>query len=72
MTEQPSDPRTPAEWQDAVDSAEFCLALQSARDYGLIAGGPGVNVDRCAELLARGAAIGIFPAPLDQLAQRYL
>jgi hypothetical protein len=55
------NPRTPAEWQEAVDGAEACLLLDSARQYGLIEGGPGVNVDRCVGILEHGRARGIVP-----------
>ncbi len=66
------DPQTPVEWQEAVDVAHMLLTIDSARQYGLIKGGPAVNVDRCAEIIKRGAALGFVPAPIDQLAQRYL
>jgi hypothetical protein len=39
------------------------LALDSARQYGLIKGGPEVNVARCVEILKRGRQLGITPAP---------
>jgi len=65
-------PRTPAQWQQAVNGAEFFLLVESARQYGLIEGGPGVNADRCAEILRRGAARGIRPLPFDELAKLYL
>lgn len=55
------DPTTPAEWQQAVDWSELFLRLDSARQYGLITGGPVVQVDRCVDLLARGKAQGIEP-----------
>jgi hypothetical protein len=55
-------PSTAAEWQEAVDLAEFLLTLDSARQYGLVTGGPTVNVDRCAQLLEEGAARGITPS----------
>jgi len=54
-------PRTPEQWQFAVDGAYACLLLDSARQYGLVTGGPHVKVDRCVELLARGAAKGFVP-----------
>jgi hypothetical protein len=57
------EPTTPAEWQDAVDLAHGALALHSARLYGLVSGGPGVHVDRCEDILARGRERGIVPAP---------
>lgn len=57
------NPRTDAEWQDAVDAAHACLALDSARAYGLVTAGPRVNVERCEEILAAGKARGILPSP---------
>lgn len=57
----PRDPRTPREWQDAVDAAQFCLEIESCRMYGLIEGGPEFNVERCVAILERGARKGIFP-----------
>lgn len=59
----PADPTTPAEWQTAVDAAKALLTLEAARSYGLVRGGPGVNVGRCEDLLARGRARGIEPSP---------
>lgn len=56
------DPVTPQEWQDAVDSAHACLALDSARIYGLVVGGPRVDVDRCDQILAAGRDRGFTPA----------
>lgn len=60
-----SDPRTPEEWQEAVDAAWAALALDSLIQYGLLeaeGGGLLVNTDRCREILERGLAIGITPA----------
>lgn len=59
VTTQPS---TPEEWQAAVDAAEGALAVDSARQYGLVTGGPIVNVDRCVEILDAGRERGITPA----------
>jgi len=57
------NPQNPEEWQEAVDAAEAMLLLDSARQYGLITGGPGVHVDRCLEVLAAGRDRGIVPRP---------
>ena len=57
------DPRTPQEWQEAVDIAHGALALDSARQYGLVRGGPGVWVERAEEILRLGAAKGYKPSP---------
>lgn len=62
------NPKTPAEWQDAVDAAEFLLALESARIYGLVSGGPVGNLERCEDILAAGRARGVTPAAVHLLA----
>jgi hypothetical protein len=56
------NPKTKVEWQEAVDAAYGMLCLDSARQYGLIKGGPLVNVERCQELLHRGMKVGVKPA----------
>ncbi len=66
------DPQTPAEWQEAVDCAQFLLLLDCAHQYGLIEGGPKVNVDRCAAILERGRERGIYPAGTETLIKRYI
>jgi hypothetical protein len=55
------DPQTPEEWQEAVDLAEAHVLIESARQYGLITGGPKVNVLRCTELLDLGRRRGHRP-----------
>lgn len=62
------DPKSPAQWREAAAMAEACLMLESARMYGLVEGGPGVNSDRCVELLGRAKQRGIVPtkAEVDQ------
>jgi hypothetical protein len=65
------DPKTPAEWREAVDAAEFLLALESCRMYGLLSGVPPMNVDRCEEILAYGKAHGIFPPSPGALAKKF-
>jgi hypothetical protein len=66
------DPRTPKEWREAVDAAEFYTCMDSARQYGLIEGGPTVNLDRCDEILKRGAELGYRPRPIEQLVEEAL
>ena len=70
--QSPRDPLTSPEWQEAVDSAAFFRALEDSKMYGLIQGGPIVNLRRCNELLERGAELGYRPAPLNDLIDRYL
>jgi hypothetical protein len=57
------DPQTNAEWQEAVDLASALLHLDSARAYGLVTGGPAVNVERCEQIIETGKRQGITPAP---------
>jgi hypothetical protein len=56
-------PSTDAEWQEAVDLADFWIRVDAARQYGLITGGPAVDVARCARLLKRGKKLGFDPSP---------
>jgi hypothetical protein len=55
------DPKNAGEWQEAVDAACFLLLIDSARQYGLITGGPTVNVSRCEDILERGRKQGVVP-----------
>lgn len=57
-----SSPKTPKQWQDAVDAAQACIVLANARLYGLVIGGFEVRVSRCLEILAQGKAKGILPS----------
>ena len=68
----PQDPQTQAEWQDAVNAAEFCVALDSCKQYGLLDGVPNINVERAIELLRRGAGRGFRPLPLEELLKLYI
>jgi hypothetical protein len=56
------DPQTPEEWQDAVDVAAAARALADCKMYGLIEGGPDIDIGRCDEILERGAARGVLPS----------
>jgi hypothetical protein len=56
-----TNPSTPGEWQEAVDAAHGALCLDAARLYGLVRGGPEVNVPRCEEILENGRMIGFRP-----------
>lgn len=67
---RPRDPQTPAEWQEAVNLAYFHAAVDAARQYGLIKGGPDVDLDRCEDLLARGTKLGYRPEP--DIIERFL
>jgi hypothetical protein len=50
------DPKTPEEWQTAVDSASALRLIADCRMYGLIDGGPSIDVARCDEIVERGLA----------------
>lgn len=61
------NPRTPEEWQEAVNAAYFALVLDSAFQYGLLeredgSTTSGVDVDRCRRILEAGAKKGLTPA----------
>ena len=56
-------PKKPREWQEAVDAAHGALALESARIYGFVTGGPVVNVERCRLFLSKGKKLGYVPRP---------
>jgi hypothetical protein len=60
-------PETPAEWQEAVNAAEFMLLLDSARQYGLVSGGPEGDLERCRDMLKRGADLGYTPTVVTEL-----
>jgi len=57
------NPRTKSEWQEAADAAQGALALDSARMYGLVIGGPKVNQERCIEILEKANARRVVPSP---------
>ena len=51
-----------AEWREAVDAAAGWRAIADVKMYGLIQGGPEINVTRCDQILERGKALGIEPS----------
>lgn len=59
----PRDPRSPEEWREAMREAEFMILLDSARQYGLVAGGPIANVARCLEIIRKGLAMPGLSVP---------
>jgi hypothetical protein len=66
-------PRTPAEWQEAVDVAAALRAIADCKMYGLIEGGFHIKVARCDEILERGARRGVHPSrPPGELAVGYI
>jgi hypothetical protein len=52
-------PQTPAEWNEAAALAEVMLDIDTARRYGLITGGPEINVERCRAIIRDARAQGI-------------
>lgn len=60
MTES-RDPRSAEEWQAAANAAHFMLAVDGARQFGFITGGPEANVERCLWVLREAAERNIFP-----------
>jgi hypothetical protein len=55
------DPQNDAEWQEAVNAAHFLLCLDAARQYGLVTGGPEIDIDRCLTIVERGQVRGFVP-----------
>lgn len=51
-------PQTDQEWDEALRAAVYWLAFESARLYGLLSGGPKVNVERCEAVIAEGRLRG--------------
>jgi hypothetical protein len=58
---KPPEPETPEEWQTVVDAAAGALVIADCMMYGLFEG-PKVNVERCDDILKRGAARGVKPS----------
>ena len=54
------DPKTPAEWQEAVDAAHCMRAVHDAILYGLVTG-PEIDAARCDWILDQGAKLGFVP-----------
>lgn len=55
------DPQTPADWQAAADAAEQLLRMSAAQRFGLVEGGPAIDVARCEQLLATAGRKGFVP-----------
>jgi hypothetical protein len=65
----PRDPETPGEWQEAYDAALACRTIADCRMYGLLKGGPVIDLERCDRLIAAGEKRGLRPSrPVEQLA----
>lgn len=59
------EPETSAEWQEAVDAAAGLRAIADCKMYGLLEGGPQINVERCDDILKYGRARGVYPSKPD-------
>lgn len=65
------NPKTSAEWQEAVDAAAACRAIADCMMYGLLTG-PSVDVARCDWILSEGERRGVRPSkPALDLAVGY-
>jgi hypothetical protein len=71
-TEDQAEPRSPEQWQLAVDSARTVLLIDSAQKYGLVEGGPKVRQARAIDLLERGESLGFHPRDDQTLIAEYL
>jgi hypothetical protein len=67
VSDDPRDPNNEQEWQGAVNAAEFFLALESARLYGLVEHDFRLDTARCEDILRRGKDRGFVPAPIEDL-----
>lgn len=56
------NPKTPAEWQEAVDLASGWRIIADAEMYGLLTGVPKINLTRCDRILALGKKAGVRPS----------
>ena len=54
-----ADPETPDQWRHVATMAAALLRIDACRQYGLITGGPIVNVNRCEALIAGARKRGI-------------
>lgn len=61
MSDDPTDPVTPAEWQEAATTALVALALHNAAELGLASGLPHIDLERARTLLARAMLRGYLP-----------
>lgn len=71
MKNKPKWPRTPEEWQTAVDAAQFYRSIHDCELYGLLKG-PKVNAARCDRILNEGRRRGVHPKPLAELVKMFV
>ena len=58
-TAAPIMPSTDAEWREACNLAFTYIRIDAARAYGLISGGPTIDVARCEHIIVEGKRRGI-------------
>jgi hypothetical protein len=57
-----TEPQTLVEWHQAADAAAFSLAIDAARQFGLVSGGFTVNAARAEQLIEQALMVhGIRP-----------
>jgi hypothetical protein len=49
-------------WQYLVDAAHALLCIESAKQYGLVTGGPPIDQEQCEKALTRGRFLGFYPS----------
>ena len=54
-------PKTPDQWQEAVDAAALMLQLKAARFYGLVSTDVEIDAARCRHILDAGRQAGHLP-----------
>ena len=57
------NPRTPEQWQEAADLAQGFLEIDACKQFGLLTGGPVVNIERCHRILKMARRRGVRPGP---------
>jgi len=56
---RPQDPQSQAQWREAATLARAYLLIDAAKTYGLMVGGPAIDVDRCERVLEQARARGV-------------
>jgi hypothetical protein len=66
-------PKTPQEWQEAVNLAHFWSLVHSAICYGLVTYSGKIDIERCDEILRLGRKRGVHPQKyeVDKLVQDF-
>lgn len=66
------EPQNLQEWQEAVDAAEFLIGIDSARKFGLIETTANIDINRCEEIIRKGKQVGVTPARIQELCEKFL